>query len=341
MGTARTFVVTGGGGFVGLALCRALRARGDSVVSIARGQYAALDEIGVRQVQADISTATDLSSIIEGAEAVFHTAAKVEMWGRFWDFFAVNVQGTRVLLDSCRRAGIRKFIFTSSPSVVAGSGDLRGVDERQPYPAYHEAFYPHTKALAEREVLAASGPELHTISLRPHLIFGPGDRNFVPTILSRARAGRLLRVGNGKNLTDLCYIDDCVAAHLQAEAALDANPSCRGKAYFITQGEPVLMWEWIDTVLELHGLPRVRRALPASVARFLASLLESYARFRGGSEVPLLTTFLVHEMCSNHYFDISAAGRDLGFAPSLSVAEATKRIVEGAAQAAFQPAACA
>lgn len=328
-----TYAVTGGGGFVGLALCRALRARGDSVISISRGAYPALDEIGVRQVQVDISTATDLTPILKGVDAVFHTAAKVEMWGRFQDFFAVNVQGTRILLESAQRAGVRKFIFTSSPSVVAGSGDLRGVDERQPYPACYSAFYPQTKALAEREVLAASGPNFLTISLRPHLIFGPGDRNFVPTIVSRARAGRLLRVGSGDNLTDLCFIDDCVSAHLLAEAALDSNPSCRGKPYFITQGEPVRMWDWIDEVLELYGLPRVQRSLPAPIADFVAAVLEGYARFRGGTEVPLLTRFLVHEMHSDHYFDISAARRDLGFSPSLSVAEATKRIVEDAAPA--------
>ncbi len=317
------FAVTGGGGFVGLALCRALRQAGHEVVSLSRGHYPELNSLGVLSVQVDLgSPKIDIASKLRGCDALFHTAAKVDMWGHYNDFYRTNVSATRNLLEACRKAGIRKFIYTSSPSVVAGEGDLRGVDESQPYPPAHEAYYPATKAIAEREVLAANKPSLYTIALRPHLIFGPGDRNFVPTILARARQGKLTRVGSGKNKTDLCFIDDCVDAHVLAEKALDENPACRGKAYFITQGEPVLMWQWIDEVLQRNGLTRVKKSVSPWLAMLVARFSELSAKLSGSEEVPLLTRFLVHEMYTDHYFNIAAARRDLGFAPKFSISQA-------------------
>lgn len=320
------YVVTGGGGFVGGALCAELRRRGAEVVSLARGDYPELRAQGVRCERVDLGDSNhDLSSILDGADAIFHTAAKVEMWGPFDQFYRANVLGTRNVLKAARAAGVRKFIFTSSPSVVAGPGDLEGVDESCPYPARHLAHYPSTKAIAEREVLAESDESLFTISLRPHLIFGPGDHNFIPTILSRARSGRLVRVGDGSNKTDLCFIDDCVSAHLLANDALDRNSAARGRAYFITQGQPVNMWGWIDRVLQRNGIAPVAKSIPASLATGLAYCFELLARVRGSESVPLLTRFLVHEMCSNHYFNIEAAKRDLGFVPRYSIDDAMDR----------------
>ena len=320
MNTQLRYIVTGGGGFVGRALCFALRSQGHEVLSLSRSLYPELIERGVTCTQVDLGSPTqDLSKLFAGAHAVFHTAAKVDMWGRYEDFFKANVVATRNIIAACRAAKVRKLIYTSSPSVIAGHGDLRGVDESEPYPHAHSAHYPATKAIAEREVLAANDAELFTVSLRPHLIFGPGDHNFVPTILQRARANKLVRVGNGLNMSDLCFIDDCVQAHLNACDMLDKNPDCRGRAYFITQGEPVSLWKWIDDVLARNGLGPVKRKIPAAVAKSAAVVCEAWARITNSSEVPLLTCFLVHEMCSDHYFNIGAARRDLNFNPRYSV----------------------
>jgi nucleoside-diphosphate-sugar epimerase len=160
------------------------------------------------------------------------------------------------------------------------------------------------------------------VALRPHLIFGPGDNHFVPTILERARAGRLVQVGAGDNLTDLTYIDDCVQAHLLAMEALDLSPACRGKSYFISQGEPVPMWRWIGEVLSRSGLPAISRRIPAGLAMALAQTLEWGSRLIPGSPEPLLSRFLVSQMATSHYFNISAAGRDLSFYPRFSMREA-------------------
>lgn len=321
-------VVTGGGGFVGGAICRRLRALGHDVTAVGRRPDPFREGEAIPYVVHDLAApgaAGSLATIFAGADCVFHTAAHVRMWGRREAFVRGNVVATEHVIEACRTAGVRGLVFTSSPSVVAADHDLRGVDERQPYPPRHAAFYPETKAAAERSVLAADGGGLRTIALRPHLIFGPGDTNLVPTILRRARAGRLVRVGDGGNLVDLTYIDDCVSAHLLAAIALDSRPAATGRAYFISQGTPVRLWDWVDRVLAAHGLPPVRRHVSTRTALRLAGLAETAWRVMRLESDPPLTRFLAAEMASDHYFDITAARVELGYQPSCTVWEATEK----------------
>jgi len=327
----KRYIITGGGGFVGKALGKALLQRGCAVHSLARGNYPELRQLGIETHLVDISSdPAAWVDILRGADGVFHTAAKVDMWGDYDEFFRTNVQGTRNILWACREAGVRNLVFTSSPSVIHDGTDLKGIDESYPYPKHFDAFYPATKAAAEREVLAANdGDSLRTVSLRPHLIWGPNDTNLIPTILERARAGRLTRIGDGTNLIDLTFIDDCVAAHLAAMDSLERNHSqVFGKVYFISQGEPVSMWGWIDEVLVRNGLPVVSRSIPKALAHGIAVVMEAVARALrciGLRSTPLLTRFLVSEMATHHYFSIEAARRDLGYKPSISIAEALDR----------------
>lgn len=323
----KTFV-TGGGGFVGSAVCRRLHALGHDVTALGRRPAAALAAEGIRTAVQDLAAADaveKLAAAWAGVECVFHVAAHVRMWGPREAFLRGNVTATEHVIAACRAAGVRKLVFTSSPSVIAGDDDLRGVDESRPYPARHRALYPETKAAAERAVLAAHGAALRTIALRPHLIFGPGDTNLVPTILARAGAGRLVQVGDGENLVDLTFIDDCVEAHVLAAAALDERPAVGGKPFFVSQGGPVRLWEWISRVLDLHGVAPVRRRIPAGVARLLGSAAEAVWRVCRLESDPPLTRFLAEEMATDHYFDISAARRELGYEPSCDVWEATER----------------
>ncbi len=320
----KKYIVTGGGGFVGKAICLALRKEGHEVIAIARNSYPELESAGVGVIQADISIKREFYSyVFSGADGVFHVASKVDMWGRYEDFFRTNVLGTRNIIQACREQGVRKLVYTSTPSVVAGSSDLENIDESYPYPEEYKAFYPKTKSLAEKEVLAAGrSRDLFALSLRPHLIFGLGDRNFVPTILRRAKEGRLMQVGKGENLVDFTYIEDCVQAHLCAMQALDENPACRGKAYFISQGDKVGLWWWIGEVLKRNGLPPLKRRVPKGVAYSLAWLCELFTSILPYHPEPLLTRFLVSEMSTHHYFNIKAAKRDLRFNPSCTVKEA-------------------
>ncbi|MEI8318505.1 MAG: NAD-dependent epimerase/dehydratase family protein [Planctomycetia bacterium] len=327
-------LVTGGSGFVGSALCRRLHALGHDVIALARRPSPLLAAAGIRTVIHDLAAPaaeSSLAGIFTGVGCVFHTAAHVKMWGPKGAFRAGNIVATDHVIAACREAGVPRLVFTSSPSVVATPAGLRGVDESQPYPAHFEAFYPETKAAAEQAVLAAHSAELRTIALRPHLIFGPGDTNLVPTILTRARAGRLVQVGDGSNLVDLTFIDDCVEAHVRAAVALDERPAAGGRAYFISQGTPVPLWGWIARVLELHSVAPVRRKISARLARVLATVAETTWRTGRFKSDPPLTRFLAEEMATDHYFDLSAARRELGYAPSLTVWEATERSFGGPA----------
>jgi 2-alkyl-3-oxoalkanoate reductase len=319
-------VVTGGGGFVGKNLIRSLQLKGFQVASIARSEYPFLKEAGVETLRWDLcADGDDLRNFIKNASAVFHVAAKVDMWGPYQDFYRANVVATQNIINACQKGGVSKLIYTSSPSVVAGGEDLCGIDESYPYPEHYLAHYPATKALAEREVLAANGVMgLRTLALRPHLIWGLGDTNLIPAVIEKARSGQLMMIGSGENLSDFTYIDECVDAHICAFSALDNVPESQGKAYFISQGEPVKLWWWVNQILEKAGLPPITKSIPVPVAESLAFIIEGFAKLINQKSEPRLTRFLVKEMATNHYFNIIRARSLLGYRPQKSTVERLK-----------------
>lgn len=319
-------LVTGGGGFLGGAIARRLVARGDVVRSLSRGDYPELRGLGIETLRGDVSDQSAVMRGVEGCEVVFHVAAKAGVWGPSEEYHRANVVGTRNVVEACRSARVPRLVFTSSPSVVFNGRDQEGVDESTPYPDHFEAPYPATKAEAERTVLAANGPGLATVALRPHLIWGPGDNHLVPRILARARAGRLVRIGRDPKRTDATYIDNAADAHLLAADRLADSPNVAGKAYFIAQGEPVPLWDLIDAILDAAGLPPVSRSVPVGLAYRAAQVMEAlYRGLRLRSE-PALTRFVVRELTTAHWFDLSAARRDLGYAPRVSTAEGLVRL---------------
>lgn len=321
-------LVTGGGGFLGSAIVRRLRARGDEVVSLSRQFYPELQSLGVQQVQADVADFASVSQSAVGCDLVFHVAAKAGLGGRYEEYHHTNVLGTEAVLSACLEHGIRRLIYTSSPSVVFDGTDMEGVDESVPYPEHYEAHYPRTKALAEQLVLGASSPALATVALRPHLIWGPGDNHLIPRILARARAGRLRRIGDESKLIDSIYIDNAADAHLLAADKLTIDSPLSGSAYFLSQGEPLPLWDLINRILATADLPPVTKRISYRFAYTTAWLMEkTYALVRSRREPPL-TRFLVRELTTAHWFDISAARRDLGYEPTVSIDEGLQRLQE-------------
>ncbi len=319
-------LVTGGGGFLGHAIVQQLRGRGDAVRSFSRQRYPALDALGVEQAAGDLADADAVAVAVAGCDVVFHVAAKAGVWGPAAEYERANVLGTRHVLAACRRHGVRRLVFTSSPSVVGAGHDIRGGDESLPYPRHYLAHYPRTKAQAEREILAANGTDLATVALRPHLIWGPGDHHLIPRLLARARAGQLRQVGDGSNRVDVTYIGNAAAAHLLAADRLAPGATAGGRAYFISDGEPVLLWPFINRVLAEAGLPPVRRRIPAAVAYAAGAVLEAVYGLLRRPDEPRMTRFLARQLSTSHWFDISAARRDLGYEPAVSTEEGLRRL---------------
>ena len=257
---------------------------------------------------------------------MFHVAAKAGIWGPRDEFVRANVDGTRNVVEACRAHGVGKLVFTSSPSVVYGGGDLEGVDESIPYPDHFDAFYPETKAEAERIVLRANGPDLATVALRPHRIWGPGDNHLIPRIIVRAKSGRLRRIGDRLNRVDSIYIDNAAEAHLQAADRLSPGSKPAGKAYFLSQGDPWPLWELVNGILRAAKLPPIRKTISPTVARLAATVLEAAHRTFRLSGEPMMTRFLVHQLSTAHWFNIDAARRDLGYQPRISIDEGLRRL---------------
>ena len=321
-------LVTGGGGFLGQAIVRALRARGDSVRSLSRQDYPALRDMGVEQARGDVGDAVAVSAAARGCDIVFHVAAKAGIWGAYADYHRANVLGTENVIAACRQHGIRRLVHTSSPSVVFSGQDMEGVDESVPYPAHFEAHYPHTKALAEQLVLKANSPTLATVALRPHLIWGPGDNHLLPRLIARAKAGQLRRIGTQRKLVDTVFIENAADAHLLAADALAPGAACAGRAYFSSNGEPVELWDMVNRMLAAAGLPPVTRTVPVSLAVALAWTFETIARVTGSTREPRLTLFMAREMSTAHWFDIGAAKRDFGYVPKVTTEKGLRRLTE-------------
>ena len=320
-------LVTGGAGFLGLYLTEQLVARGDTVRVLSRNPHSRLAELGVEWQQGDIRDPAAVERACQGIKTVYHVAAVPGIWGPWKLFYETNTLGTQYVIDACRKQGISKLVYTSSPSVIYDGVDHRGIDESRPYPDRYLCHYPHTKALAERAVLDANGQAgLCTVALRPHLIWGPRDNQLVPRLMQRARSGRLRQVGTGSNLISMSYVENAAAAHVQAADALGPNSSVAGRAYFINEPEPVNLWQWINELLARAGLPAVRKRISTSAAYAVGAACEAiFTLLRIASEPPM-TRFLAQQLSGSHYYAIDRAQRDFGYRPIVTVEEGMRRL---------------
>lgn len=334
--------ITGGGGFLGGAILRRCLARGWEVRAVGRAPHPEIDALaGAEFFPLDVSDEKNvpaLAEIFAGTDVVFHTAAKAGVWGKYADFERANLAGTRNVVAACRAAGTRNLVHTSTPSVVFSGNAIRGGNESLPYYSGALSAYAKTKAEAEAFVRAAHSPELRTVSLRPHLIWGNGDPHLLPRVVDRASQRKLRVVGDGKNRVDLTHVENAAHAHLLAAEALlaDAETLCgeasaprgNGKVYFVSDGAPVALWDWINDVLAAIGVPAVERSVSFKSAYRAGAFLEFFWKIFGVAGEPPITRFVATELAHDHWFDISAIRRDLGYAPVVSSDEGVRRLTE-------------
>jgi len=321
-------LVTGGGGFLGQALCRSLRARGHDVISFNRGRYAALDAIGVDQIQGDLAQRDAVIAAAQGCDAVFHNAAKAGAWGSYRSYHLANVVGTDHVIAACRAHRIGRLVYTSTPSVThrATHPVENGIADDVPYGEGFKAPYAATKKIAEIVVLAANDATLATVALRPRLIWGVGDNQLLPRLVSRANAGRLAFVGDGNNRVDTTYIDNAAQAHVDAFDHLAPGAACAGRAYFISNGEPKTMRETLNGLLAAVGAPLVRRSIPFPVAYAAGIACEGLWHALPLRGEPPMTRFLAEQLATTHWYDMAPARRDFGYVPAVTFDQGLSRL---------------
>ena len=322
-------LVTGANGFLGRYIVEQLLQSGWQVRTLTRNPDTDLNRLGVEMQFSDIRDEEKVGEACRDIDTVFHAAGVAGIWGAWKYFHGINTVGSGHVLQGCLQHGVKRLVYTSSPSVVFAGQEHCGVDESIPYPAKWLGHYSRTKALAEQAVLQANGQQgLLTCALRPHLIWGPRDRHLIPRLLSRAKSGRLRQVGDGTNLVDNVYVENAAEAHLQAAQALADRPESRGRAFFISQGAPVNCWRWINQILQLGGLSPLSKQISYPLAYAAGAISELvYTALRRQSE-PMMTRFLAAQLAKSHYFDITAAREVLGYQPRVSFAEGMSRLQE-------------
>ncbi|MDR0362586.1 MAG: NAD-dependent epimerase/dehydratase family protein [Planctomycetota bacterium] len=321
-------LVTGGGGFLGSHIVDALLRRGLEAKVAGRHRYPHIEAKGVEISVGDLADSESALRAVDGCDAVIHTAAIPGIGVNDEAYRRSNIVATENVIKAAHAHGVRRLVFTSSPSVVHDGHSIKGGDETLPYPARYLTAYARTKAEAEKAILAANGESLSTCAIRPHLVFGPGDAQLIPKLLARARAGRLAQVGNGRNMISICYVENAADAHSLALNALAPGGKAAGQAYFVNEPDPVNCWEFINRIVTGAGLSKITRRVPYPLAYAAGWACETaYSLFRAKADPPL-TRFLVSQLATSHWFKIDKARRDLGWEPAVSLDEGVRRFLD-------------
>jgi nucleoside-diphosphate-sugar epimerase len=322
-------LVTGGGGFLGTSLCKQLVELGHKVFSLSRSHYSHLNELGVEQISADITDVDCLESVFSdfNFDVIFHVAAKAGVWGAPKDFYNINFLGTKNLVEMAKKNKIRKFIYTSTPSVAFGNTPLEGADESIPYPEKYYCEYAKTKSMGEQLVLANSSEDFQVCALRPHLIWGNGDPHILPRLCEKAKDNKLKIIGSGLNKVDIIYVDNAARAHVLAMQKLGPKSVVNGSAYFLGQKEPVKLWSFINSMLESKDLKPVEKNISFSLAYKLGAIFEViYNMFSIYKKDPPMTRFVAMQMGMSHYFSHEKSLSDLGDYQLISTLDGLKKL---------------
>ena len=318
-------IVFGGGGFLGRNIIEQLAALGcGAIKTFGRSPQPELQKMGVEVICGDIRNPDAVREAGAGSTIIFHTAAKAGFWGTRKEYYEINTLGTANVIAAAKTNDISRLVYTSSPSVAyRGSENIEDGNESLPFPDKYLAFYPETKALAEKMVREAASGDFGTVSLRPHLIWGKGDPHLLPRIIRKAAAGKLMIVGDGSNMVDLTHVANAALAHVKAAEVLTARRELvSGKVYFVSDGAPVRLWDWLNSLFERCGVPPLKRNISYKAAYGAGALMEMIYRVLRLQGEPPMTRFLAGQLSHSHYFDISAAGRELGYAPSVDMEDA-------------------
>jgi nucleoside-diphosphate-sugar epimerase len=318
-----TVLVTGASGLLGGAVARVLVARGEDVRTLQRRPSGIT---GASDLAGSVTDPDAVRRAVDGVDAVVHLAARVSLAGPREEFDAVNIGGTTTLLDAAERAGVRRFVQVSSPSVAHAGASLVGVGAEPADPAHARGDYARTKAAAELLALDRDGGAsggLAVVAVRPHLVWGPGDTQLVERVLDRAARGRLPLLDRGAALIDTTYVDNAANGIV---AALDRAEVVHGRAYVLTNGEPRTVADLLTGICRAGGVRPPAWRVPARLARTAGGVVEAVWRLRPGTDEPPMTRFLAEQLSTAHWFDQRATREDLRWRPEVSLDEGFERL---------------
>ncbi len=332
MNRIKKALITGGGGFVGKKIVTMLLDKGIECKVIGRNNYPELLQRGVECLVGDISDKDFVVSSCKEVDVVFHVAAKAGIWGKWQDYYATNVAGTRNVIDACLKNSIENLVYTSTPSVVFDGKDICGGDEGLPYAENFLCHYARSKVMAEKMLFTSvKNDHLNGCAIRPHLVYGPGDPHLVPRLLARGRKKKLKIVGTGENLVDVTYVDNVAHLHILAAKNLVTTGEARGQAYFIGDENPVNLWNWINTLFKKNEIPEISKKISAGVAYKTGFFFEYIYKKLGLHQEPMMTRFVAgfvaEQLAKSHYFSHEKAKRDLGYTELVSAQEAMENLL--------------
>jgi nucleoside-diphosphate-sugar epimerase len=309
--------ITGGSGFIGKRLISRLVDDGWSVRALARSDRAEeiVAGLGAEPVRGDLDDIAAMRAGAEDCDLAFHAAATVLEWGSREMFERTNVIGTRNALEACEQAGVVRFVHVSTEAALLAGKPLVNVNEDAPLRPDSKAYYCATKAIAEQDVLAANNPEFETVVVRPRLVWGPGDAT-MPALVEAVERGRFRWISKGQHLTSTTHVDNAVEGLILA-----AENGHRGRAYFITDGDPVVFREFITGLLATQGVVPPDESLPAPLVRLAAAVCERAWRVLGREGTPPITRIAYWVTGLEATIDITRARRELLYEPKRTIAD--------------------
>ncbi len=321
--SGRKVLVSGASGMLGGAVARTLRDRGDEVRAFQR-RPANIE--GVQDVLGSLTEPEDVRRAVEGTDAVIHLAAKVSISGPESEYRAVNIGGTRNVVEAMKANGGGHLVNVSSPSVAHLGTAIVGLDATPASPEHARGPYARTKAAAELLAMEADGKDgMLVTSIRPHVVWGPGDTQLVERIVDRARSGRLPLLDEGMALIDTTYVDNAADAIV---AALDRIEDVHGESFVVTNGEPRTVRDVFNGWCDAAGAPRPTLRIPGKLARFAGRIVERVWEIRPGHDEPPMTEFLAEQMSTAHWFDQRRTRERLQWEPRVSLEEGFERVAE-------------
>ncbi len=321
-------LVTGGGGFVGRYIVKLLISQGVETSVVGRNSYPEIEELGAKCLVGDICDASFMNTSLESIDTVFHVAALAGIWGDWKDYYHINVVGTKNVIASCIANKVSTLVYTSTPSVVFNGDNIVNGDENLPYAEKFLCHYAKSKVMAEKLVLESNNESdsFNTCAIRPHLVWGPGDPHLIPRLLERGRKKQLKKVGDCNNLVDISYVENVAEAHILVARNLENTRTAAGQAYFISQGDPVKLWDWIDELFFEMKVDSIDSRVSFGTAYYAGAFLEGFHKLFLPNQEPRMTRFLAEQLAKSHCFSIDKAKKDFDYFPRISTKEGMERL---------------